>query len=176
MRRLLAGFDDLGLSYPRHPILGDFTCSLNMIHGGVGNNVVPDHCAASLDLRTLPGQEPRQIVQQVEELIAALRAHDAEFRATVTTMVDLPAVDTPDTAPAVQRFLAAAAAAGLPVVTKGLDFSTEAAIYVPVLHVPVLIFGPGDAALAHQPEEAVSIAAMLDAARVYASAALAWLA
>jgi acetylornithine deacetylase/succinyl-diaminopimelate desuccinylase-like protein len=44
------------------------------------------------------------------------------------------------------------------------------------LHVPVLIFGPGDAALAHQPEEAVSIAAMLDAARVYASAALAWLA
>ncbi len=176
MRRLLARFDGLGLSYPRHPVLGDFTYSLNMIHGGVGNNVVPDQCIASLDLRTLPGQEHVGIVEQLDELIAALRAEDPKFQATVTTMVNLPAVNTPETTPAVQRFLSAAASAGVPVATKGLRFGTEAAIYVPALHVPVLIFGPGDAAVAHQPEEAVSIAAMHEAARVYASAALAMLA
>jgi succinyl-diaminopimelate desuccinylase len=42
---------------------------------------------------------------------------------------------------------------------------------VPTLHVPNIIFGPGDAALAHQPDEFIEIDEMVKAARVYAAVA-----
>jgi len=42
---------------PENPILGPPTISIGTIRAGTKINVVPDHCVAEVDIRTVPGQE-----------------------------------------------------------------------------------------------------------------------
>ena len=72
MMAFLSELDSLAVPYEEHPLLGGFTRSINTIGGGVKINVVPDRCEATIDQRTVPGQDHAAIVGQVEELIADL--------------------------------------------------------------------------------------------------------
>jgi succinyl-diaminopimelate desuccinylase len=173
MRKLLDAFDRLKIPFAPHPVLGSPTYSLNTLHAGAAQNVVPDHCVAWIDMRTVPGQDSAAILRQIEEVIADLARNEPGFRATVGSPLDLPSVDTPSQAPAVQRFAPAVQeVTGRPVNTCVVRFATEAAIFVPALNVPVLIYGPGYADQAHQPDEHASIAMLTEAARIYLAAAL----
>jgi succinyl-diaminopimelate desuccinylase len=173
MRRLLDAVDRVRIPFARHPILGDFTYSLDTIQGGTVNNVVPDRCVASLDLRTVPGQDHNSILRHFEALIGELTESEPEFSAEVHSPFSLPAIETPADHPAVADFTeAVAAATGRPAAGGIVRFATEAAIFVPALQLPVIVYGPGDPDLAHQPDENVAIGKMLEAARVYTAAAL----
>jgi acetylornithine deacetylase/succinyl-diaminopimelate desuccinylase-like protein len=44
------------LSQHRDPVLGPCTISVGMIRGGSKTNIVPDHCEATVDIRTVPDQ------------------------------------------------------------------------------------------------------------------------
>ena len=52
-----------------HPVLGRASISLGCVQGGTKINVVPDHCTAEIDIRTLPGQE--SMVAAIQEFIKA---------------------------------------------------------------------------------------------------------
>ncbi|MGV9198119.1 MAG: M20 family metallopeptidase [Promethearchaeia archaeon] len=52
--------------------LTKFTKSLNMIEGGIKENVIPDRCEAIIDFRLLPGQDPNNIIQSLKQLIEDL--------------------------------------------------------------------------------------------------------
>ena len=56
-------------------------------------------------------------------------------------------------------------------VLKGVRYYTDAVAFVPVLKAPMIICGPGDAKLAHQPNEDVEISKLVQAARIYTLAA-----
>lgn len=45
------------------------TKSMNMIKGGVKENVVPDHCEAIIDFRLLPGQNSKMVISALKKLI-----------------------------------------------------------------------------------------------------------
>jgi succinyl-diaminopimelate desuccinylase len=157
-------------------VLGGFTRSINTIAGGVKVNVVPDRCTASVDMRTVPGQDHAAIVEQVEGLIARLQARDEGFRADVEAHYDLPPVTTDPDSAAVRRFAGAIeAASGRSAEIRTVRFATETAIYAPALGAPAIIYGPGDPGLAHQPDEHVPIEQLVEAARVYALAAMEFL-
>ena len=49
--------------------LTQFTKSLNMINGGIKENVIPDKCEAKIDFRLLPGQTPTEIIENVKKVI-----------------------------------------------------------------------------------------------------------
>jgi succinyl-diaminopimelate desuccinylase len=49
-----------------------------------------------------------------------------------------------------------------------VHYYTDAVAFVPVLKAPMIICGPGDAKLAHQPNEHVEISKLLQAAQIYA--------
>jgi succinyl-diaminopimelate desuccinylase len=172
MVALLAELDALAVPYTPHPILSGFTRSINTIKGGVKTNVVPDHCVVTVDMRTVPGQDHAALVAQVSGLADRMKQARPGFRATLHTLYDLPAVTTARDEPVVGRFYQVAAqATGRPAPDELVRFATEASIYLPALHVPTIIYGPGDPALAHQPDEYVEVDQMLAAARVYALAA-----
>jgi succinyl-diaminopimelate desuccinylase len=173
MRKLLDAVDRSEIPFVRHPLLGDFTYSLDTIEGGTVNNVVPDRCVASLDLRTVPGQDHDGVLRHFERLIAEVGKSEPGFSAEVSSPFSLPPVETPAGHPAVAGFTAAVqAATGEPADRGVVRFATEAAIFVPALNVPAIVFGPGNPDLAHQPDENVAISKMLEAAQVYAAAAL----
>ena len=59
MVRLIEEFEKLDIPFQSHPLLDGFSRSVNTIAGGVKTNVVPDSCIATIDMRTVPGQDHR---------------------------------------------------------------------------------------------------------------------
>ncbi|MFX1355521.1 MAG: M20 family metallopeptidase [Promethearchaeota archaeon] len=49
--------------------LTQFTKSVNIINGGIKDNVVPDRCEVVIDFRLLPNQDPNDILKALKKLI-----------------------------------------------------------------------------------------------------------
>jgi succinyl-diaminopimelate desuccinylase len=172
MVALIGELSKMPFPYKEHPLLGGFSQSINTITGGVKTNVVPDQCVITVDMRTVPGQDHRAILKQVEDLIADLSRRTPDFKASVKVTNDRAPVETSPNEPAVQTFAdIVAEVAGERPVPKGVRYYTDAVAFVPVLKAPMIICGPGDAKLAHQPNEHVEISKLVQAARIYTLAA-----
>lgn len=168
MVRFLDEFVKLEVPFQLHPMLGDFSRSVNTIEGGVKTNVVPDHCSVTIDMRTVPGQKHAEIINKIEGLFEQLAGRIPQFRASIKVLNDRPPVTTAPDHPAVRQFNAALARVqGSPAVPKGVRYYTDAATYVPALGLPMIICGPGEAGMAHQPNEYVEAAKLVEAARIY---------
>jgi len=154
--------------FKEHPLLGGFSQSINTISGGVKTNVIPDSCVVTVDMRTVPGQDHRAILVQVQDLIADLSRRIPDFRASVRVTNDRAPVETSPEESVVQTFAdVVAEVTGERPVLKGVRYYTDAVAFVPVLKAPMIICGPGDAKLAHQPDEHVEVSKLVDAARIY---------
>ncbi|MBE9508325.1 MAG: M20 family metallopeptidase [Chloroflexi bacterium] len=172
MIALLTELDSLAVPYEEHPLLGRFTRSINTIAGGVATNVVPDQCVVTIDQRTVPGQDHHAMPRQVEELISDLGRRLPDFRASVEVINDRIPVATSPEDPVVQRFYdVVAEVAGERPVPKGVNYYTDAVVFAPALKAPMIICGPGDANLAHQPNEYVEVEKMVEAAKIFTLAA-----
>lgn len=172
MVALIGELSKMSFPYKEHLLLGGFSQSINTISGGVKTNVVPDNCVVTVDMRTVPGQDHRAILKQVQDLIADLSRRIPDFRGSVKVTNDRAPVETSPNEPAVQTFAdIVAEVAGERPVPKGVRYYTDAVAFVPVLKAPMIICGPGDAKLAHQPNEHVEISKLVQAARIYTLAA-----
>ena len=135
-------------------------------------NVVPDRCTATVDMRTVPGQDHAAILDGIRALVADLAARVPGFQATLTVTNDHPAVCSDPDDPAVVRFAGIMeAVTGRRPEPQGVRYYTDAVEYVPVLGAPLIICGPGPAALAHQPDEYVEVVRLEESARILAAAA-----
>lgn len=173
MVALLSELDRLPVACAEHPLLGIFTRSINTISGGVKTNVVPDSCVATVDMRTVPGQDHAALLRQIEALIAGLAARLPGFRAGMKVLNDNIPLTTPPDHPAVGRMAdVIEAATGRRPIPAGVRYFSDAVAYVPAFAAPMLICGPGPAELAHQPNEYVTIAKLVESARILALAAL----
>jgi succinyl-diaminopimelate desuccinylase len=169
MVEVIKEFEKLDIPYKPHPILGGFTRSINTISGGVKTNVVPDHCVVTVDMRTVPGQEHSVILRQIETVIHGLSRNAADFKAKVKAINDHPSVETSPTEPVLQRFAAIVGEmTGQKVVFKGANYFSDAVGFLPVLKATLILFGPGEPGLAHQPNENVEIRKLVEASRIYA--------
>lgn len=70
MSKLLQQIEGLKFEYREHPLLKHPTLNLGEIHGGVAPNVVPGSCFIYLDIRTVPGMNRTDILQQIQDCIA----------------------------------------------------------------------------------------------------------
>jgi succinyl-diaminopimelate desuccinylase len=172
MAALLSELDSLVVPYDEHPLLGDFTRSINTIAGGVKTNVVPDQCMVTIDQRTVPGQDHGAILRQVEELITDLGQRLPDFRASVEVINDRIPVASSSEEPVIQRFYdVVAEVVDERPVPKGVNYYTDGVVFAPALKAPMIICGPGDAKLAHQPNEYVEVHKMVEAAKILTLAA-----
>ena len=171
MVALLSELDKLVVPYQQHPLLGGFTRSANTITGGVKTNVVPDQCVVTVDQRTVPGQDHQAILRQVEDLIAGLSRRIPDFRATIKIISDNISVASDPQEPVVQAFYdVVGQVTGARPVPKGVPYYTDAVSLVPALKAPLIICGPGEARLAHQPNEFVEVAKLVESAKILALA------
>jgi succinyl-diaminopimelate desuccinylase len=118
------------------------------IAGGVAGNVIPDECAVTVNYRFAPDRSEADAQQHVHEVFAG---YDVEIA---------------DSAPAARPGLDAeltrafvAAVGGEPQPKLGW---TDVARFAQ-LGIPAVNFGPGDANLAHKPEEYVEVARIAEA-------------
>ncbi|MGZ3596044.1 MAG: M20 family metallopeptidase [Syntrophales bacterium] len=173
MWKLIGELGKLAVSYREHPMLGGFTRSINTIAGGMKTNVVPDNCVVTVDMRTVPGQDHPAILRRVEDLIADLSDRIPDFKASVRVINDRAPVETSPEEPVV-RIVADVIGelTGKRPAPGGASYYTDGAVLVPALKTPMIICGPGDPGLAHQPNEHVEISSLVQAVRIFTLAAI----
>ena len=123
--------------------------NLGRIKGGDALNKVPDECTMAVDIRYLPGQDPAEILTQVESI--------PEIDVTRTFI--WPPVSVARTDPYV-RALREAVARSIrgEAMSVGRDGASDAASFLGA-GIPAVEFGPGGAGH-HGPEEWVSVSSM----------------
>ena len=173
MVKLVDELEKMRVPFHSHPLLGGFSRSVNTISGGIKTNVVPDSCTATIDMRTVPGQDHQDIFGRVNELIKELENTMAGFRGSAKIINDRPPLETPSDDPAVLIFSEVIREiTGKKPIPKGTRYFTDGVVLVPALAAPLLICGPGDPGLAHQPNEYVEVDKLAESARIYALAAV----
>lgn len=72
------------MPYESHPELpGGPNLNIGTIRGGTKHNQVPDRCEMTCDIRLLPSQDPYEVREQAEAMIAELKKKDPRIEATV---------------------------------------------------------------------------------------------
>jgi acetylornithine deacetylase len=150
-----------------HPLTGKAQCSINMIHGGVQINIVPEHCEIHLDRRLVPGENSQDVLPQVERVLETLRrAHpDLDVTQNEPAMIDQPLDPSGGEAFAayIQRALQPL---GLETELVGVGYGTDASSFSPAA-VPVVVLGPGDIAQGHTCDEWIALDQLNKGVEVY---------
>ena len=162
MRLILDELENYEVSGETHELLGKCSMSINTISGGKALNVVPDKCTLGIDIRTLPGQDCRRILADLEEIFARLKSGNEQFDAAVCELRRLEPLETDCHCDFVRDFCAGVGADGI----RPIGYTTDGP-YFASLGAPVVIFGPGAPGLCHKPDEHVEIADLEKAAEHY---------
>jgi acetylornithine deacetylase len=152
--RLLGVLDVL---QERHRPVADPEVSFNCgtIHGGSALNVIAERCVFAFEVRHTVDHDPDEVLEAfmiaVERERATLAKHDGSIMLTEVTRY--PALRTNPTDPWL-RLVERVADAGS---ATPIGYGTEGGLFAAALGVPVVICGPGDIAVAHRPDEYVTI-------------------
>ncbi len=152
------------------------TLNIGKITGGIQWSIVPDRCKVEMDRRLVPGETRDQALAEIGEILDTYSAEveplryelfsEGEVAANINTSPDEPFVTAANAA------LASLAGGARPLTgylqtSDGRFFASDG--------IPIIIFGPGDPALAHSVDEYVTVDELVEAARFYTLLALRWL-
>lgn len=164
--------------WPSDPRFGSVTANVGVLRGGVQANVVPDTAEMLLDVRTVPGVEPRELRERVQAM-----AGDGVL---ISDLVDLAPIDTDLNDPFVDLVRSALSSNGMPdePVTPARYF-TDASVLAGVLGngrpsraggsaAPTVILGPGEPDQCHVVDEWCRLDRVDQAVAVYSSILTAW--
>lgn len=143
---------------------------IGTLQAGRFRNAVPDRAEMVGRIGLLPGESP---VVAAEELRALVRGIDdsAAWPASseVTVFHGLAGWRTDRDDPLLIAMLAAGAALGLSAEPLVLTAGSDAGYYGE-LGIPTVLFGPGEMALAHSPNERIAVSEVVSAAAIIAAA------
>jgi succinyl-diaminopimelate desuccinylase len=164
LARAVAALAELTFDVPAHPVLGEPTINVGTFTGGTAINVVPDRAEAQIDVRTVPGLSGVTVLERLQ----AAAGPDV----VLDPWIDLePVVSDPDD-PWIRSVVDIA---GGPPEPRGLTYFTDAAALAPAYgNPPTVIWGPGEAAQAHQTDEWADAAKIDAAADAYFEVARRW--
>jgi succinyl-diaminopimelate desuccinylase len=133
----------------RHPLLGRATINVGSIQGGKQPNIVPDECAILIDRRTLPGESNSRVISEIKNL---LRENELSAQISSIQIGRCGPMETNPCQPLIQELFRRFGQKA-PV---GVDYFSDAGVLA-AAGIPSVLFGPGDIAQAHTPEEWISL-------------------
>jgi acetylornithine deacetylase len=178
MGRVLEGLDGLDRelqSRPPHPLVGTASLHASLIEGGRELSSYPDRCHLQMERRTIPGETPGAGAREVEDLLAALRREDSDFKATSRAMF---ARSPHEVAPnhelpkAMLKAIPASPAVTAQPALIGMSFWTDASVLGDA-GIPAILFGPAGAGL-HSIEEWVDVKSVVACRDALVNLARAW--
>ncbi len=166
-----------GLAAKTHPLLTPPTLTVGRIEGGVGVNVVPERCWAEFDRRTLPSEDPDEILAEIDATMRDLMAARPDVRVERDPpFLSERGLETPVDAPVVraaQRACRRVLGANADVSPSGVPYGTDATA---LAGIPAVVLGPGDIAQAHSADEWVEVAQVEAAVEIYYELMRGWVA
>jgi len=171
--RLIDRLSDLTtqLRAREHPLLGHPTLTVCGIAGGFNDYTVPDVCSLTLNRRVLPLETDRDVLAEVEAVLAERARIDPTFAASVQLCSFVPPMETDVQSPVVRALRSATHdVVGSDPGVVGWSATCDASILTHGAGVPTVVFGPGSIARdAHRPNESVAVAELTQCARIFAS-------
>jgi acetylornithine deacetylase len=166
-------FDADELPKRRHGLLGRPSVHASMISGGSGMSTYPDKCTIQIERRTIPGENPELVRQEIESMCQRAGHHRENFRAETSVTFAQEPSDVAIDAPIVTALQGALRDSTEEVRIQGMTAWTDAAL-LNAAGIPAICFGPGDIGLAHAAEEYVMVDEIERATRVLERLALQW--
>ncbi len=175
----LEAFDRTELPRRTHPLLGRASLHCSLISGGVELSTYPDRCTLEIERRMLPGETPAAVRDEIESILADLRAASSDFTATYTQFFERGALEVPDDAPIVRAIdTAASSLLGATPPHTGMPAWTDAQV-LDGAGIQSVLFGPGaeadpaaeTLAAAHAAVEYASISSTATCSHILASIA-----
>jgi acetylornithine deacetylase len=149
------------------------TFNIGAITGGTAVNIIARECAFSWEFRTLPGEDPAAPLARVarfvdSELLPRMRAIHQGAAVTTEPLAVVPPL-VPDPASPAEVLARRLSGANQ---TAAIAFATEAGHFQSA-GIPAVICGPGSIAVAHRPNEYITLA-QLAAGEAFLDRLLAW--
>jgi acetylornithine deacetylase len=168
MARIVAAldeFDRVELRSRTHPLVGPASMHPAMIAGGSGMSTYAPECRLKIERRTIPGETPTQVMQELHQVIAA-----AGEQADVTLLLERPPLvcNRDDLVVGCVRD-AAARVTGQSPREIGVAYWMDAAIFA-AAGIPTVNYGPAGEG-AHADVEWVDVDSLLTTARVLVESA-----
>lgn len=136
------------------------------LYSAGGGFVVPERCAASLDIHLPPGTRIGVVVAELEQIADTLRARSAEVEVDLRVETVDAGFDIPESGPLVAALRAVYEQLSRPW-RPGVFRSHSDANQLWSAGVRSIVLGPGSLRLAHVPEESVSFEEVSAAAGIY---------
>jgi acetylornithine deacetylase/succinyl-diaminopimelate desuccinylase-like protein len=176
MAKILQAIDAHHFQFKRHPLLPQPTIAAGtMIKGGTSENVIPERCEAICDVRLVPGMTGEGILDEIRDIIDNLKRDDPEICSDVSSVFYWPSGEVAMTE-TIYRIAEKVTplATGYSLEPIGTEGSNDTCWLNNVAGIPAIAFGPGDNYLSgeHGPDEWVSIARLIDFAKIYALMAI----
>lgn len=168
LSKVLARIENLKMSYTEHPLLGAPTINVGTIRGGVATNVIPASAEATVDIRYLPSQDLRQIINELRELVRSVQRENPGLEVAIEPIASDPPTEVSPEDPVVRALVSVIReVTGSQPKLIGIGGATVAKHCIS--HgIPTAVFGPGDSKEAHAANESVSIDSLIKAAKIYA--------
>ncbi|NWN50241.1 acetylornithine deacetylase [Pseudomonas sp. MAFF 301514] len=133
------------------------TVQTGLISGGKALNIVPQECSFDFEVRSLPAQDPWQVVQQLRDyaehsLLPAMRAVSAQAAINLSELSSYPGLAT---SPESQAAEWVAQFCGSPDFGT-VAFGTEGGLFDQA-GIPTVVCGPGSMEQGHKPDEFISL-------------------
>jgi acetylornithine deacetylase len=175
MGKIIVGLETLRKDYSlkKHRLLGGATIHASSIEGGSEWSTIPASCVLKLERRLIPGEGPQDAVHELRQIVASCSRGDKKLKARVRlihraeSMEIKKAVHIDLLRENVRRFGGRGHIVGVP-------YWTDASILVNEARIPSCLFGPGNIAVAHSPDEYIAQNDVLAAAHIYANTAYAY--
>lgn len=153
------------------------TVLLAPVHGLPQANVIPATAEVVLDVRLTPGVDGEVVAQELKGLCRRVEAAQPGIRVEWEPVgPPRPPTKVAKEEPLVQALaFATRAVSGRPPRYGGVPGSTDGTILHTELGIPIVTVGPGDRLIPHRVDEYVDVSQLIEAARIYAIAAVKFL-
>ena len=167
MGKVLTSLEALGAKHQkrRHPLVGPASVHAGTIKGGLELSTYPDRCLLQIERRTIPGEERKDVEEEMETLLKGIADKDPKFTASYEIIFYRGSMDVPETSDICQTIAACSKEAIklTPAFTGGSGWLDTQIIWGK--GIPAVAYGPaGDGA--HAAVEWVDLDTVMEAAKV----------
>ena len=160
-----------------HPYLGRLSVTPTIVQapakGPAQLNVIPATAEVCLDIRTIPGVDHTALETALRDILGQIGRRDPRMRAELDVFEQRPWTQTPPDAPVASAVASAVRwATGKEPKYGGVPGATDGTFLHAWAGIPIVTIGPGNRFIPHQVDEYVDVEELLEAARIYAAAAL----
>jgi succinyl-diaminopimelate desuccinylase len=168
MGKVLQSLNEHQFIFPRHRLLPDPTIAPGtLIEGGPKDNIIPEKCISTSDLRTVPGMDSQKIIEEIRRIINDLKNEDPELDAEAEIFLEKPPSEiSPEEEVFKLANLAVKKVVGYELKPRGTSGSNDTSWLTNLANIPSMALGPGGGN-AHGANEWVEVKSLMDFAKIY---------